>query len=147
LTFQGIKGFRAALSRVMTWGGGYVRPGQRSARCVSCGRAAPIYQDRGEDLPRECGPGGPHIHSYVWCPTCGAGLHATLPDRVLNLPEGQQFWREHPRLRLLPEREVEAAGGPALVTSFESITGGARLDVVTARDAFEIIGIHGAPPL
>jgi hypothetical protein len=47
----------------------------------------------------------------------------------------------------LPERELEAAGGPALVTSYESITGGARLDVVNARHAFEIISIHGAPPL
>ena len=129
----------------MTWGVDYVRPGLRTAPCVSCGRAARIYQDYGENLPRECGPGGPHTHSYVWCPACGTGLNAILPDRVLNLPEGQRFWREHPRLRLLPEREVEAAGGPALVTSFECITGGARLDVVTARDAFEIISIQGAP--
>jgi hypothetical protein len=49
-------------------------------------------------------------------------------------------------MQLLPEREVEAAGRSAIVTTFQSLTGQARLEVVTARDVFEIISIHGAPP-
>jgi hypothetical protein len=40
---------------------------------------------------------------------------------------------------------VEAAGRAALVTSFESVTDGARLDVVSARDTYEILSVHGAP--
>jgi hypothetical protein len=31
------------------------------------------------------------------------------------------------------------------VTRFESVTGGAALDVIFTRDTFEVIGIHGDP--
>jgi hypothetical protein len=40
---------------------------------------------------------------------------------------------------------VEAAGRAALVTSFESVTDGARLDIVSARDTYEILSVHAAP--
>jgi len=59
------------------------------------------------------------------------------------MPETQQFLREHPRVRTLPEREIEVDGQLALVTSLESITESARLDVVTALDTYEILRIFG----
>ncbi len=54
----------------------------------------------------------------------------------------------HPRLRKLPEREVEARGRPAIVTTFESVTGPARIDLVSARDTYETLAVHatGLPP-
>jgi hypothetical protein len=51
----------------------------------------------------------------------------------------------HPRIRTLPEREVEAAGVPALVTAFESMAGRARLEVVSARDSYAVLGIYDTP--
>ena len=65
--------------------------------------------------------------------------------RALELLVGQAFWREHGRIRTLPDRDVEAAGGPAIVSRFESATGSAKLEVVFARDTLEVIGVHGAP--
>ena len=64
--------------------------------------------------------------------------------RALELPAGLAFWRAHGRIRTLPDRDVEAAGGPAIVSRFESATGSARLEVVFARDTLEVIGVHGA---
>ena len=46
-------------------------------------------------------------------------------------------------LRKLPEREVTAGGHAAIVTSFESVTEQARLDVVSARDTYRVLSIHG----
>jgi hypothetical protein len=51
----------------------------------------------------------------------------------------------HRRIHALPEREVEAAGRPAVVTSFESLTSQARLDIVCTRDTYEVLHVHGAP--
>jgi hypothetical protein len=48
-------------------------------------------------------------------------------------------------MRILPPREVEVAGRAALVTHFESVTGSATLDVVSACDTFETLAVDGAP--
>jgi hypothetical protein len=61
---------------------------------------------------------------------------------LLGLPETRAFWREHPRMRRLPDREVEARGQAAVVTGFESIAGGAHLDIVYARDNLVVLGTH-----
>jgi hypothetical protein len=82
---------------------------------------------------------------HLRCDRCGCAHDLTLAGLALWSPAGRCFWRAHLRLRTLPEREVEAAGRAALVTSFESVTDGARLDVVSARDTYEILSVHGAP--
>ncbi len=43
----------------------------------------------------------------------------------------------------LPEREIEVDGRAAIVTCFQSVTGQSRLDVVSARDTFELIAVYG----
>ena len=60
-------------------------------------------------------------------------------------PEGRQFRQDHPRLRFLPDQEVEASGVPALVIRAESMTSRARLEGVFRRDTFERIRV--ATPL
>jgi hypothetical protein len=64
---------------------------------------------------------------------------------ALGQPAAQRFWRANPRMRILPPREVEVAGRAALVTHFESVTGSATLDVVSACDTFETLAVDGAP--
>ena len=55
----------------------------------------------------------------------------------------QGFWRAHPRMRYIPEREIEADGLPAIVTGFESASSSDRIDVVMRRDTLTVFGIHG----
>ena len=67
----------------------------------------------------------------------------TLRYLALDLPEVQRFWREHPRMRVLPDRPTQVAGWPAFITTFESATCPARVDVISAADTFAVLGIHG----
>jgi hypothetical protein len=91
-------------------------------------------------------PGAVDRHGlHVRCPDCGDVNVQSLEGLVLALPEAQQFHRVYPRIRTLPLRQVEAGGVRALVTSFQSGTGSSRLDVVSARDTYAVLSIHGAP--
>ncbi len=91
---------------------------------------------------RLCGSAQRHGIAFI-CPTCESWYSSPSYGIVHRMPETQQFLREHPRVRTLPEREIEVDGQLALVTSLESITESARLDVVTALDTYEILRIFG----
>lgn len=93
-------------------------------------------------LPNDMPPIGPNEHSlFVWCPTCGISDGASFWHLALDLPATQRFWRQHPRIQALPVRVIEIAGGPALLTGFECIDGQSRLEVVAARDTFEVVAL------
>ena len=78
----------------------------------------------------------------VWSALGITGLQPLGEGLVLALPQGQRFWREHPRIRALPQHEVEAAGRAALVAGFESLSAAARFEVVVARDTYAVIVIN-----
>jgi RNA polymerase sigma-70 factor (ECF subfamily) len=110
--------------------------------CTRCGHPArleryvPSFDEAtGSDLPG----------FLVLCHSCSEIGWTALGEMLRGSGEMQLFQREHPKVRMLPGRQVEAGGRAAIVTSFESLTAAARIDVVTARDTFEVIGVHGAP--
>lgn len=78
----------------------------------------------------------------VYCPGCASSRCITLAGFALGRPEVRKFWRAHPRQRALPARTVESEGRAAVVTGFRSVAGHAQIDVVLARDSYEIIAIH-----
>jgi hypothetical protein len=133
--FTGISGFKAGFGRAIEQTARAWPPGQRAIACRTCGNEVPVRQGPGEDLPVLL-QNLSATDSYARCPACGRVSYESLSTRVFALPEVQQFWRAHPRMRLLAERRLEAAGVPAVVTGFESMTGSVRLEVVVARDAF-----------
>jgi RNA polymerase sigma-70 factor (ECF subfamily) len=141
---RGGKGHKSALFRRIAWAEGYFR--QALARgtipCLMCGRPVPARMGMPDYVP----PAMRHLRGmYLRCDRCGCAHDLAVAGLALWSPAGRRFWRAHPRLRTLPEREVEAAGRAAIVTSFESVTDAARLDVVSARDTYEILSVHGAP--
>ena len=73
------------------------------------------------------------------CVACGHRDVLWLSGIALALPEGRQLWREQRRVRVLGERDVEAAGRPAVVLGLESVGSAARLEVVVARDTLAVI--------
>jgi RNA polymerase sigma-70 factor (ECF subfamily) len=137
---KGVKGFKAALNRMAARSHEFYRHGiaGRTARCLSCGRQAPLRIST-----HECRG---YRDVQTACPHCGRvnGV-STVGAVAFDRPEGWAFERKHRRIRMLPGREVEAAGVPAIVSRFESVAGSARLEVVLARDTLELIGVHGAP--
>jgi RNA polymerase sigma factor (sigma-70 family) len=141
LVLHGVTAFKPAYSRLLRHASGYYRRAlaDRTVPCAVCGRQASVHMGMPEYEPPwlRALPG-----AHVWCPTCGVLNDLTLRGLVLALPEGLRFWRDHPRIRTLPERAVEAGGRDAIVTSFHSVVDRAGLDVVSARDSFEVIGVY-----
>ena len=135
--FAGIKGYRPAYSRVLAFtAGNYQRSRRQNPMpCPSCGRPVLVLPS----LP---------LGWYglaCQCEHCRHGASTDFDAIVLGLPEGRQFWREHPRIRRLPHRSIDVDGRAAIVTTYESVTSTARLEVVSARDTVDLVGAYGAP--
>jgi hypothetical protein len=136
----GVTGYRAAVTRVLVHNDRFFQHGivGRRVPCPQCRRPARLrlsaYQVDGYcDVQPEC------AH-------CGTGRGIAALDGVaLSSPAGRAFWRAHRRIRFLPALAVEAAGVPAVVARFQSVTGSAVLAVVLARDTLSPIAVHGAP--
>jgi len=131
----GLKSYRPANNRLTEWIGRYIRPAlpARVVACAACGSPSPL----------RLGPHGPVAYYIDFsCPACGNVSGVSLNGLVPTLPDGRQFWRAHPRIRKLPEREVDVGGCRAIVTSFESVIGHARIDMVSAFDTYEPLGVH-----
>ena len=98
-------------------------------------------QDRPKALNSKYGDHGPH-GVFIQCDSCTYEEINYLPHLTIDLPEAQQFWRRHARMLWLPEREIDYAGQPALLSGFQSAGDSARLDVVYQRDTLKILGIR-----
>jgi len=137
--FDGVKGYKPALNRLSRWLTAYwATLADGAIPCARCGR--PTAWRTGPDADE---PGVAHA-AWIECRACRRRTHSALSGLALGRPDAQRFWRDNPRIRLLPERAVEAAGRDALVTGFQSVTGAATLTVVAARDTYEVIAVHGA---
>lgn len=140
----GVHGFKAALNRHMTWAYDHATTGLRtgSVACPHCARPCPAHVGRLADVRSDLRD----VEGVSCrCSGCGCQTVQSLDGLAASHPASRGFWRRHPRIRVVPPRAVEAAGRPALVFGLESITDGARLDLIAARETFEILAIHGAP--
>jgi RNA polymerase sigma-70 factor (ECF subfamily) len=141
---QGIKSYKPALSRLLSWSDEHYRRRRigRAVSCLFCGHPTQMHDRRPSDPPEAL----PHIHPlYVTCEACGETTSTAHAAIALCLPEGQRFWKAHPKMRLQPSADINAAGSDAIVSSFMSLTDSARFDVVTTRDTVEVIGVHTYP--
>ncbi len=68
----------------------------------------------------------------------------SLESLALFLPEGRAFSRTHPRIHQLPNRSIEFAGRPAIVTHFESLTESASFEVISDHETYEVLKIIGS---
>ena len=102
ISLSGSRATESAYGRVLTRVSGYYQRSlsQNPVPCPICGHATWVQS------------GAPHGWHGVWyrCANCRSGSAAGFSAIILGLPEGRRFWRDHPRIRLLPERAVEVAG-------------------------------------
>jgi hypothetical protein len=105
------------------------------AVCVHCGASAMMRCVRAQRSD---------FHLRVICAHCAATYAATLSGILFCHPRTQRFWRDHPRMALLPDRAIEFDGQPAALTSFVSRNGAARLDFISDLQTFTIWRIDGA---
>jgi hypothetical protein len=80
---------------------------------------------------------------YQMCTSCQSRNWTSLDGLVAALPEGQRFLKAHPRVRTLPEQQVEVDGQPAFITRFESVTDQARFEVVSTSDTYRVLSVNG----
>ena len=141
--FHGVKGFRPALNRQLddlhcaqAW---WLANGRPPWRCRHCG----AYVVRGLHW-------SPLVLTYVsiaQCPQCGATSGHTGTHGILHAhPAGRRFWREHPRVRAVPDQRVEVDGRPAIVTRLVSVTDTAELAMVLDAETFAVLDVDGVPP-
>ena len=137
----GVKGYKPALSRLAAWGHEFYTDAlpSRSAPCHRCGRLVELRLFMPQDGPLRDMRG---VHHH--CAACGKTSDASLSALAFWQPEARRFWREHPRVRTLPERELEVGGRGAVLVRFEDLAGAAALDVILARDTYELLEVHGA---
>jgi RNA polymerase sigma factor (sigma-70 family) len=111
-----------------------------TAPCLACGLQVDVSVDH--EVNAQSHRNKETIRILLHCPACGWASSKALSGLVLALPEAQQFWREYPRLRMLPAQEIEAQGSRAFVTRLQSMTGTAELAVISQRDTFELLEVH-----
>lgn len=113
--------------------------------CPDCGHPAQVRIVAPQDIPEAfySTHGRRPYHGFsMRCAVCQDEGFNLLPHLTIDVPEAQQFWRAHPRMLWLPEREIDYAGQPALLSGFQSASDSARLDIVYQRQTLRILGIH-----
>jgi len=141
---HGIKSYKPALSRLMSWSDEYYRLRRvgRIVPCLFCGHSTQLCDGLPLDAPEA-------LHQiqplYITCDHCGETTSTAHAVIALCLPEGQRFWKAHSKIRLHSSAEIDSAGSRAIVSCFASLTDSARFDVVTTRDTIEVVGVHTYP--
>jgi hypothetical protein len=114
-----------------------------AAVCPRCGGEAAMRQTL-PDTPDNARPTPLFLFGvYLDCPRCGPMSHASPWHLTLHTPNAVRFWQRHPRIRALPTHESTVDGRAALVTGFESVQDSARIEIVSARDSYEVLRVFG----
>jgi hypothetical protein len=143
-----VKTYKPAFARLLAWIHDYyqVRAHEGSVRCLHCSRLLPLRfgtTPSGFRIGQPPHPLAIPYGIYAWCERCevAAGVEEWW-SLTLSLPDVREFWHQHPRVRALPERELEHNGCSAIVTGFESVSTNARIEVIFSQDTFAVLGIH-----
>ena len=144
--WNGITSHKSILARQLSWLGNryWQAINTEQVTCDLCGHLAYAVIRNPQEIPSGYHlSGGQDYHAlHIICPACHDEDLNPLPHLTLDTPEAQLFWRKHPRIRWLPGQEIDYAGQPALIGSFQSITESAQLDVIYQRETLHVLGVH-----
>ena len=143
--WDGVTGFRAVWGRIMDWHrdrhAPYLAAG--AVPCERCHRPIPIHIVR---MAPSLRTPSERFRLMVDCHSCNSVAREGYGWLLLCLAEGRRFLREHPRVRMAGTRRVHAHGGDTVLTTFESVTGPARYEVLSELSTLRVLEVHGAPP-
>ncbi|GAC1403454.1 MAG: hypothetical protein NVSMB52_17450 [Chloroflexota bacterium] len=142
--FKGLRTYKPAISRVLETIHHLFRvmPVNGSVRCAGCQRWLPIQRAA---YPFSSQSSSGYENIYVACAHCSWADYETWHSLSWSVPQVQEFWKRHPRMRFVPERSIKFDGRASVLTGFESVTSAARLEVVFLRDTYEVLHVAGAP--
>jgi RNA polymerase sigma factor (sigma-70 family) len=138
--FQGLKTFRAALTRLASYGHAYYRQAlaSRTALCQHCGKPAQVRLVRDEEAS------GVELNPslvLVVCAECRAQAFIDVDGLALCHPAVQRFWRQQQRIATRPQQTAEVAGRPALLSRFVSVLGAQQITVASDSETLETLHI------
>jgi RNA polymerase sigma-70 factor (ECF subfamily) len=134
------KTYKPAYVRLLTSFAPLYREAMQShtTACLACGHAVDVLSDE-HDLK---GNRERVKQIRLLCPVCGWTSNKAVSGLIFSLPEVHKFWREHPRIRTLPSREIEIDGSLAFVRRLQSVNDRAELTVVMRQDSLDPIAVH-----
>lgn len=138
-----VKSYKSILSRQIAWLNDYYRQAM-AGQLVQCPQCHAVAETPVQVGLGTIGRSEPHLRHGIrmYCTACDEHGGNPLTHLVLDLPETQRFWKQHPRMRILPEQEVEVNGRSAYLSAFESVTHAARLDILSDAETLAVLGIH-----
>lgn len=136
---DGVKTYKPLLSRQLASAHAHYQRAldKRVVVCPVCGTPTHVslrLPEHAKLLPSYLSDCGVYMH----CDACTSMDATPMQHLVLDLPQTQQFWRTHGRIRLGQEYGIENNGRAALVTTFESVTTAARLVVITDTETLMV---------
>lgn len=136
-----IKSYKPAYSRLLTALAPLYRQALKSgtAACPGCGHSIKINVDT---VRKGHGSSYKTYQIQLQCSACSLTSNKSFSGLVMGLPEVQQFWRQYPRLRILPEQEIEAQGTKAFLTRIQSVISAAEISVISQPSTFETLQLH-----
>jgi hypothetical protein len=143
-----VRGYKPALNRLSAWWHDYFETGLRTGRatCPICGQTANLTSV----APIGTHPGIAGLRGvFICCARCSRVACLTASGIAYHTPAAQRFWRDHPRMALTGEREVQIGGHDAVAVTFTSLTDSAALEVILSRTNFETVRastIHRSGP-
>jgi RNA polymerase sigma-70 factor (ECF subfamily) len=140
-----VKGYGRALSRTLDWMDTYYRLAlpKQSVTCYMCGTDMSLRSP----VPRALDGWGVYrvLGLFHRCRSCGAECSQPLAGLALASPAGRRFHQEHPRMRLLPDQEIEVDGYAAVVARFASLTSLDALDIIFSRESGRLLHVQPRP--
>jgi RNA polymerase sigma-70 factor (ECF subfamily) len=129
-----VKTFKRAYDRLLNHfaATSRVRPDGALPPCPRCGRATRLELRHWGQCP------APDIRLH--CERCGWTFDCSFGAHLSTLPAVRAFQQQHPRMRFLPARSVEASG-PALVAGFADVNSQASVEVVVAANNLAVLNI------
>ena len=80
--------------------------------------------------------------SVVLCRHCNTEFSVLLSTIALSSPEGANFRQKRPRIRVLPDREIEFQGVPAIVLPCVSVTDSATFDTIVHSKTYMTLACY-----
>ncbi len=132
-----VKTAKPLLNRFAIWMENYVGTAMRDGTtpCYRCGSPTVLTLSLPSYVPQRDAMRGVSLR----CTRCSAQSCGTLDGLALNLPLARDFWRQHPRIRTLPEAELTFENQPAVRETFEALDTPVHLHVLYHAATYQIL--------
>jgi RNA polymerase sigma factor (sigma-70 family) len=142
-TWQKVSSSATRSAQLLKWLYGYYWQAiDQEPTCFFCGELATLTVKEAQDLPSKYHRLGQQAGIAIVCSSCQRTHYNTLSHLTLDLPQVRRFWNKHKRIHWQQGEQVEHAGIPTLVSSFQCKESQKHIDVLMERQTFRVLAIN-----